>query len=42
LKKCLEYLKNYGVTVIVGAEDASRADPEFFEFFLQYADIAAS
>jgi homocitrate synthase NifV len=39
LKKCLEYLKNYGVTIIVGAEDASRADPEFF---LQYAKIAAS
>jgi homocitrate synthase NifV len=39
LKKCLKYLKNYGVTIIVGAEDASRADPEFF---LQYAEIAAS
>lgn len=39
LKKCMEYLQNYGVTVIVGAEDASRADPKFF---LQYADIAAS
>jgi homocitrate synthase NifV len=39
LKKCLEYLKNYGVTIIVGAEDASRADSEFF---IQYAEIAAS
>ncbi|WP_440945371.1 homocitrate synthase [Methanosarcina sp. T3] len=39
LKTCLEYLKNCGITIIVGAEDASRADPEFF---LQYADIAAS
>ena len=39
LKKCLEYLKGYGITIIVGAEDASRADPEFF---LQYAAVAAS
>jgi homocitrate synthase NifV len=39
LKNCLEYLKDYGVTVIVGAEDASRADPKFF---IQYADVAAS
>jgi homocitrate synthase NifV len=39
LETCLKYLKNCGITIIVGAEDASRADPEFF---LQYADIAAS
>lgn len=39
LKKCLEYLKSCRITIIVGAEDASRADPEFF---LQYADVAAS
>lgn len=39
LKKCLEYLKGYRTTIIVGAEDASRADPEFF---LRYATVAAS
>lgn len=39
LGTCLEYLKSCRVTIIVGAEDASRADPEFF---LQYADVAAS
>jgi homocitrate synthase NifV len=39
LKTCLAYLKSYGVTIIVGAEDASRANPEFF---LEYANIAAS
>ncbi len=39
LKKCLKYLKNYGLMIIVGAEDASRTDPKFF---LQYAEIAAS
>ncbi len=39
LKTCLGYLKSFGVTIIVGAEDASRADPEFF---LKYADVAAA
>ena len=38
LKTALELIKSYGCSIIVGAEDASRADPEFF---LHFADIAA-
>jgi homocitrate synthase NifV len=34
----LQLVKSHGCSIIVGAEDASRADPDFF---LQYADIAA-
>lgn len=39
LKTCLAYLKSCGITMIVGAEDASRAD---LGFFLKYADVAAA
>ncbi len=39
LKEILGFMKSYGVDIIVGAEDASRADPQFF---LQYAEVAAS
>ncbi len=38
LKTCLSYLRSYDVIPFVGAEDASRAD---IEFFLEYAEIAA-
>lgn len=38
LKIALEYVKSYGCTAIVGAEDASRADSEFF---LKFSDVAA-
>ncbi len=38
LETCLSYLRSYCVIPIVGAEDASRADTEFF---LEYADTAA-
>ncbi len=39
LKTVLRYAQSEGVQLIVGAEDASRADREFF---LRYADAAAS
>lgn len=38
LKEIVEYIKSEGAQVFVGAEDASRADGEFF---LRYADVAA-
>jgi len=38
LATVLQFVQSYGATIIVGAEDTSRADPEFF---LQYADVAA-
>lgn len=38
LQECIDLANNYGCTVSVGAEDASRADREFF---LQVADVAA-
>jgi len=38
LKTSLELVKSNGCSIIVGAEDSSRADPEFF---LRFADIAA-
>ncbi|MHC1682770.1 MAG: homocitrate synthase [Clostridiaceae bacterium] len=38
LKTTLEYAKSFGCTVFVGAEDASRADPEFF---LKFTETAA-
>lgn len=38
LKGALQFLKSYGCTITVGAEDTSRADPEFF---LKFADVAA-
>ena len=38
LKKVLQLLQSYGVDISVGAEDTSRADPEFF---LRFADVAA-
>ncbi len=38
LATAIQFAKSYGCSVIVGAEDASRADPEFF---LRYADTAA-
>lgn len=38
LRQALEYTKSLGCTAFVGAEDASRADPEFL---LRYADTAA-
>lgn len=38
LQKALELVKSYGCTAFVGAEDASRADPQFL---LQFADTAA-
>jgi homocitrate synthase NifV len=38
LKMALQLAKSYGCTITVGAEDTSRADPEFF---LKFADIAA-
>ncbi|MBV7273720.1 homocitrate synthase [Clostridiaceae bacterium UIB06] len=38
LKTALQLIKSYGCSIIVGAEDASRADPEFF---LRFADTAA-
>ncbi|MBP1764993.1 MAG: Homocitrate synthase [Firmicutes bacterium] len=38
LEECIDLAANYGCTVSVGAEDASRAD---LEFFLQVADVAA-
>jgi homocitrate synthase NifV len=38
LDTALKLGKSYGCTMIVGAEDASRAEPEFF---LRFADIAA-
>lgn len=33
-----EFVRSNGCSLIIGAEDASRADPEFF---LRYADVAA-
>lgn len=39
LREALQYARSEGVQLIVGAEDASRADREFF---LKYADVAAS
>ena len=38
LQECIDLAKNYGCIVSVGAEDASRAD---MEFFLRVADVAA-
>ncbi|HEY8805327.1 MAG TPA: homocitrate synthase [Clostridium sp.] len=38
LRTALELVKSYGCSIIVGAEDCSRADPEFF---MRYADVAA-
>lgn len=38
LTTVLQFLRSYGVAITVGAEDTSRADPEFF---LQFADVAA-
>ncbi|XEQ94535.1 2-phosphonomethylmalate synthase [Sporomusa carbonis] len=38
LRQAIQLARSYGCDVSVGAEDASRADPEFF---LQIADIAA-
>ncbi|MCB2293348.1 homocitrate synthase [Clostridium algoriphilum] len=38
LEKALDLVKSYGCSIIVGAEDCSRADPEFF---LRFADVAA-
>jgi homocitrate synthase NifV len=38
LRMCLIYLRDQGITAIVGAEDASRAD---LKFFIQYAELAA-
>lgn len=38
LKTVLQLVQSYGADVTVGAEDTSRADPEFF---LQFADVAA-
>jgi len=38
LKTVLQLLQSYGVDISVGAEDTSRADPEFF---LRFADVAA-
>lgn len=38
LKDSLEYARSFGCRVFAGAEDASRADPEFF---LQVAEVAS-
>lgn len=38
LETTLKLVKSYGCSIIVGAEDCSRADPEFF---LRFADVAA-
>lgn len=38
LAAMLQFIRSHGCTSIVGAEDASRADPEFL---LQYAEVAA-
>ncbi|WP_025692948.1 beta/alpha barrel domain-containing protein [Paenibacillus zanthoxyli] len=38
LQHILQFTRSFGCTVFVGAEDASRADPEFL---LQYADVAS-
>jgi len=38
LKTALQLVQSYGCAITVGAEDASRADPDFF---LQFADVAA-
>lgn len=38
LKLALQFAQSYGCSITVGAEDTSRADPEFF---LQFAEVAA-
>jgi homocitrate synthase NifV len=38
LKAALQLVQSYGCDITVGAEDTSRADPEFF---LRFADVAA-
>jgi len=38
LKTALQLVQSYGCAVTVGAEDTSRADPDFF---LEFADVAA-
>ena len=38
LELAIDLVKSYGCSIIVGAEDCSRADPEFF---MRYADVAA-
>lgn len=38
LTTVIQFVRSHGCSVIVGAEDASRADPEFF---LRFADTAA-
>lgn len=38
LETALDFIRTHGCSAIVGAEDASRADPEFFSYF---ADTAA-
>jgi homocitrate synthase NifV len=38
LKTALQLVQSYGCDITVGAEDTSRADPEFF---LRFADVAA-